>query len=196
MPGAEAIAAARAARAARARCADWFAQWPMREPMPESMKQRPAPGPHPALDWEALALWPDWADWPAGRRERLALLAGALFCAPLMRRWIDRARLDEVAALIGPAEFDAVLQAGEDFELASALADLPARGAVRAPLAAAGAGVLLASVAAATLRPFLAAALPGPALPVPEPVAAVLAARARQLELDTAMPADGAAAPE
>lgn len=69
---------------------------------------RPA---QPGLPWAVLEALPGWCCWPEPRRARLQHLAGALFCGPSLKRWIDARRVDSVRRLLGEGDFDAVLQA-------------------------------------------------------------------------------------
>jgi hypothetical protein len=116
---------------------------------------------------------PEWCHWPSVRRERLVLIAGALFVAPAMRLWIEAKRIETARTLLGAEVFEQVMA----FESVPREAPpLPADEDVRELLPAAGAGVLLGSLTCARLRDWLAPLLPQPTGPLPHALAAALAA--------------------
>ncbi len=61
------------------------------------------------LSWQQLLLVPDWCFWDESRRERLTLIAGALFVAPAMRLWIDADRLRQARELLGEPVFNTIV---------------------------------------------------------------------------------------
>lgn len=73
------------------------------------LAERAGRAPAPAVDFADVAALPDWASWPAGRRGLFVHLAGAMACAPVLRRTIDGRVLARLARLLGEATLDAVL---------------------------------------------------------------------------------------
>ncbi|KRA67134.1 hypothetical protein ASD89_02635 [Caulobacter sp. Root656] len=63
----------------------------------------------PAVDFADIAALPDWASWPVERRDLFVHLAGAMACAPALRRTIDGRVLARLARRLGEATLDAVL---------------------------------------------------------------------------------------
>jgi len=73
------------------------------------LAERAGRGVAPAVDFADLAALPDWASWPVERRDLLVHLAGAMACAPALRRTIDGRVLARLARRLGEATLDAVL---------------------------------------------------------------------------------------
>ena len=73
------------------------------------LAERAGRGPAPAIDFADVAALPDWASWPAERRELFLNLAGAMACAPALHRTIDGRVLARLARKLGEATLDAVL---------------------------------------------------------------------------------------
>ena len=108
-------------------------------------------------DWDTLGSLPSWCLLDAPARLRLQRVAGLLFLGPELRLWIDRARLDEAAALVGADALDAVIDeadrrfAGSDVDGAGSVAPVAASAGADAPslaerLDGTGAAVLLATL--------------------------------------------------
>lgn len=132
------------------------------------------------IAWSQLAELPAWCLWPAERRSRLARVAGALFCAPGMRLWIDRSRLAAARTLVGPAMFERVMQSPA---LPAQAPTMPTQGDLARLLDTAGRSVLLGSLGVAWMRSFAAPRLPQAEAQValcPPRVAQPLAERAWQ----------------
>lgn len=73
------------------------------------LAERSGRGPAPAVDFTDVAALPDWAAWPPERRELFLNLAGAMACAPALRRTIDGRILARVARVLGETVLDTVL---------------------------------------------------------------------------------------
>jgi len=113
-----------------------------------------------ALDWDTLDDGPAWLSLPEPALGELQCRLGALLCAPALRLWIDRPRVDAARAAVGTAVWQAVLaRSGATDEACSpcnALALALARASaahVEALLRGAGAAVLLGSMESNVLAP-------------------------------------------
>lgn len=73
------------------------------------LAERAGHGPVPEVDFADIAALPDWASWPAGRRDLFLHLAGAMACAPALHRTIDGRVLTRLARKLGETTLDAVL---------------------------------------------------------------------------------------
>jgi len=73
------------------------------------LAERSGRGPAPAVAFADVAALPDWAAWPAERRELFLHLAGAVACAPALRRTIDGRILSRLARVLGETVLDTVL---------------------------------------------------------------------------------------
>jgi hypothetical protein len=73
------------------------------------LDERAGRGPTPAVAFADVAALPDWASWPAERRDLLLHLAAATACAPALHRTIDGRVLARLAGKLGEATLDAVL---------------------------------------------------------------------------------------
>jgi len=90
---------------ARARALD-LADDPTLSARARRLAQRGAGAP---LTVDDLLAAPDWVTWDDGRRERLAMLAGAAAVAPAWRRCVDGALLRRAAGAVGEGALDALL---------------------------------------------------------------------------------------
>ncbi|MBI1682727.1 hypothetical protein [Caulobacter hibisci] len=111
--------------------------------------------------FDDVAAMPDWAGWPAPRRESLADFAAACACTAALQRCIDGRRLARVARRIGEPALDAILATPPG--LVPVLPEAAAALGEDASFAALGAGVLLCEVgnrpaSVERLRPLFAAA--------------------------------------
>ncbi len=178
IPVPEMLAGIRRRRIRRAQAAELLAA--LRSPAAES------------LSWAMLLEVPEWCHWPPSRREHLVLIAGALFAAPAMRLWIEAKRIEAARAVVGADVFDRVM-ARES--LPREVPPLPAGEDERELLQAAGAGVLLGSLAHDCLRDGLAPLLPRSAGTLPHMIATALAADALALmaALEQPAPSSGGA---
>lgn len=148
---------ARARIAAQARILDAAdrpgALGPRARRLSRRLAERAGRAPAPPLAFADLLAAPDWASWPPERRETFLHLAGAVACAPVLRRTIDGRILARLARRIGEAALDAVLAIPSGLVPASACeAALGGDDGLRAL----GAAVLLSDVGE---RPALAARL-------------------------------------
>ena len=73
------------------------------------LAERAGRGPAPAVDFADVAALPDWASWPRERRDLFVHLAGAMACAPALRRTIDGRVLARLARKLGETTLDAML---------------------------------------------------------------------------------------
>jgi hypothetical protein len=113
-----------------------------------------APGAVKEVDWDALEAAPAWLALPDAQLLALQRQVGAVVYAPQMRLWIDGARLAAVRAAVGDSFLQALL-AQRDAPLPHELLPLPRielAAQLTARLQAAGAAVLLASIAPGPLR--------------------------------------------
>lgn len=107
--------------------------------------------------WPQLVELPDWCLWADGPRSALVRVAGALFCAPGMRLWIDGSRLGAARAIVGSDLFERVMQAPA---LPMQAPSVPASGDLSRLFDTAGRAVLLGSLAHPWMRSFAAPRLP------------------------------------
>lgn len=61
------------------------------------------------FEWSMLSDMPEWIYWPELERDRLLMVAGALFCAPAIKLWIDASKVRDVRSLIGAKTFSLVM---------------------------------------------------------------------------------------
>lgn len=134
--------------------------------------------PSSPLGWSMLLDVPEWCHWPSARREHLVLIAGALFAAPAMRLWIEARRIEAARAVIGADVFERVM-AHESVPRETT--HIPAGEDIRVVFQAAGAAVLLGSLAHECLRDWLAPLLPPSAGTLSQVIATALAADAQAL---------------
>ncbi|MDR6532531.1 hypothetical protein J2800_003289 [Caulobacter rhizosphaerae] len=73
------------------------------------LAERAGRGCAPAVDFADIGALPDWASWATERRDLFVHLAGAMACAPALRRTIDGRVLARLARQLGEATLDAVL---------------------------------------------------------------------------------------
>ncbi len=73
------------------------------------LAERAGRGSAPAVAFADVAALPDWASWPTERRDLFVHLAGAMACAPALRRTIDGRVLVRLARRLGETTLDAVL---------------------------------------------------------------------------------------
>lgn len=106
------------------------------------LARRLAGRPEVSLAYADVVATPDWAAWPADRREALAGFAAATACAGILRRSIDGRSLTRVVRRIGEPALDAILAAPPG--LVAPIAGVEAALADEAGFLALGAGVLLA----------------------------------------------------
>ncbi len=133
----------------------------------------------PQPDWETLLSIPDWCFWPEDKRHALALAAGALFLAPVLRLWIDAKRIRSARQLLGDTLFDAVLQYKTlPQEIKQPSQKIP----VNVLFLSTGSSVLLGSLDP-VLQQRLAPLLPPPGEPLQHKIATQLAAEAQSLLL-------------
>jgi hypothetical protein len=102
------MAVARAEIWAKARALDPATRLGARGPRARTLASRIGPATS-ALAFRALAEAPTWIAWPAERRRRLRLIAGALAMSHRLQRVIEGRLLKTVADHIGDARLDAIL---------------------------------------------------------------------------------------
>lgn len=135
----------------------------------------------PPLSLDDIAAAPEWATWPAHRRDRLARIAGAAAVAPTLAHAISGDVLLHVAQSIGAVALDAVLSLPGELP---AIADRRAESGDDAALLRLGAAVLLTEVARPTLRLRLTALFDDVAPATPEAAGRLIAKAARQVMAD------------
>ena len=109
-------------------------------------------------DWDTLGSLPPWCLLDEPARRRLQRVAALLFIGPELRLWIDRARLDAAAALVGADALAAAIEVADRRFASGADDPAPVAGATPA-FAAPGAGAVDAD--AAEVAVALAARLDG-----------------------------------
>jgi hypothetical protein len=139
-----------------------------------------------AIDWDALERAPGWLALPAAALETLQRRLGAMWCAPALRLWIDRTRLEAARRAVGASFLDAVL-ANDNAGAALAhrtvleLEYVPAR-ELGTLLQSIGAAVLAASLRDGALHDLAPAVLGQPAaIDIAPATAAALVERAQAL---------------
>jgi hypothetical protein len=121
-----------------------------------------APALAATLDWDALDASPQWLARADAALATLQNRVGAVLCAPMMRLWIDTARVAAARAALGDAFLDALLAQPDPRGLA-APPRITYAVQVAPTLAACGAAALLATLPA-PLRAPASAVLVSPAL--------------------------------
>lgn len=86
---------------------------------------RSAPRATPQLSWQALETAPEWLARPEPELRQLQMQVGAVFCAPALRRWICRTRVQALLQALGPSFVQALLQEPDRARDASLPAELP-----------------------------------------------------------------------
>lgn len=109
------------------------------------------------LDWAALDQVPHWCFSENAARNRLQLVCGCVFLAPLIVKWIDGSKLKQARTLVGPAYFDAAMHVGAGGSLP---AELGTKEEVPELLASAGAAVLVYAVEQPVIRTVLSRQFP------------------------------------
>jgi hypothetical protein len=132
----------------------------------QRLRQR-APDAVGTLDWDALDAAPTWLALAEDELIRFECQVGALLCAPLLRLWIDGARLNAARSAVGATFLQALRALPSTQILPGNVAPSPRidhAEQVAPALRAAGASVLLASMLPGPLRLVVGAAL-APATP-------------------------------
>jgi len=137
------------------------------------------------LDWDALDDAPAWLALPEDELTRFECQVGALLCAPLLRLWIDGARLNAARSAVGAPFLQALRALPSAQILPGNVAPSPRidhAEQVAPQLRAAGVSVLLASMPPGPLRLVVGSAL-APATPaqMAGPLAQSLIARVQTL---------------
>ena len=109
------------------------------------------------IDWSILDTVPHWCFSENLARDRLQLVCGTVFLAPLIAQWIDGGLLKQARALVGAPYFDAAMLVGSDRTLTK---NVNASEPVPELLASAGASVLVYSVEHPVIRNLLADQFP------------------------------------
>lgn len=131
------------------------------------------------FDWQSLLDIPQWCFWPKEERVALTTTAGALFLAPIIKQWIDAARIRTAREILGETLFDAVMQYQTQPQVVNQPSDsVP----VDVLLMSSGSTVLLSSLHA-QLQPLLMPLLPPQRGQVQHSVAKKLAVDAESLLL-------------
>ncbi len=137
-----------------------------RAALAQRLRQR-APDAVGTLDWDALDAAPAWLALPEDELTRFECQVGALLCAPLLRLWIDGARLNAARSAVGAPFLQALRALPSTQILPGNVAPSPRidhAEQVAPLLRAAGASVLLASMLPGPLRLVVGTAL-APATP-------------------------------
>ena len=109
------------------------------------------------IDWMALDNVPHWCFTDQVESNRIQLVCGTVFLAPLIAQWIDGSRLKQARTLVGANYFDAAMHAGAGL---AASQQISTSEEVPELLASAGASVLVVSVEHAAIRKLLAEQFP------------------------------------
>ncbi|HEX6707426.1 MAG TPA: hypothetical protein VF169_21895 [Albitalea sp.] len=118
-----------------------------------------------ALDWDTLDRAPAWLGWSDDALAIFQCRIGAVLCAPVLRLWIDGARLGAARDALGESFLHALLAQHDGPSLRDAAPRVDAAERVAPALQAAGASVLLATLPESPLRRCAGAAL-GSATPL------------------------------
>lgn len=149
-----------------------------------------APDAVAALDWEACERAPAWLALGADELTTFQCRVGAVLCARALRLWIDGPRLAAARALLGESFLAQLLAQPDSASIPLGLIGAPridSAAQVGPALQAAGASVLLASLAHGPLRQAVGVML-APAAPstMTHELADTLVARAHALAQDAA----------
>lgn len=109
------------------------------------------------INWATLEKVPHWCFTENASRDKLQLVAGTVFLAPLIAQWIDGALLKQARTLVGPNYFDVAMQVGSNRSIAE---PVNTSEAVPELLASAGASVLVCSVDNLPIRKLLSGQFP------------------------------------
>jgi len=109
------------------------------------------------IDWTVLDQVPHWCFTENAARNRLQLVCGSVFLAPLMALWIDGGLLKQARTLVGPNYFDAAMQVGSSGTIPETVNTSEP---VPELLASAGATVLVYSIDHPVIRELLSSQFP------------------------------------